>query len=123
MKKTVLKLVLVYITCIFLTGCSRNIEPVSKSGFYFDTVITVTLYDTEQIDLLDDCFSLAKKYENLFSKTIETSDVYKINHSNGEATVVDKETLYLIEKAVFYAKLSDSAIDPTVLPLSDLWVP
>ena len=121
MKKTVLKLVLVYITCIFLTGCSRNIEPVSKSGFYFDTVITVTLYDTEQIDLLDDCFSLAKKYENLFSKTIETSDVYKINHSNGEATVVDKETLYLIEKAVFYAKLSDGAIDPTVLPLSDLW--
>lgn len=121
MKKNVLKLVLVYITCILLSGCSRNIEPISKSGFYFDTVITVTLYDIEQVDLLDDCFTLAQKYENLFSKTIESSDIYKINHSNGEAITVDKETLFLIEKAVSYAKLSDRTIDPTVLPLSDLW--
>lgn len=103
------------------TGCSRNIEPLSKSGMYFDTVITITVYGTKHYELLDECFLLANKYENLFSKTIETSDVYKINHSNGKPTVVDDETIYLLEKALSYARLSDGAIDPTILPLSDLW--
>ena len=29
-----------------LTGCTKNVEPISRTGFYFDTVIQITLYDT-----------------------------------------------------------------------------
>ena len=54
-----------------LTGCTKNIEPISRTGFYFDTVIQVTLYDTEDTAILDGCFALAEKYENLFSATKE----------------------------------------------------
>ncbi len=113
--------VYILLCAALLLGCSRNIDPISKSGLYFDTVITITLYDTNQEKYLDECFLLAEKYENLFSKTIETSDIYKINHSHGEPTIVDAETIFLIEKAIYYATLTDGKVDPTILPLSDLW--
>lgn len=121
MKKYRLLCILICMMCFLFQGCSRNATPISKSGIYFDTVITITLYENEHYELLDECFQIAQKYENLFSKTVETSDVYKINHSGGEATIVDSETIYLLEKAISYAQMTDGAIDPTILPLSDLW--
>ena len=121
MKKIRPLLIILCIMTVFLTGCSRNATPISKSGIYFDTIITITVYNDDHMFLLDECFSLAEKYENLFSKTVETSDIYKINHSNGNATVVDSETIYLLEKALSYADMTNGAIDPTILPLSDLW--
>ena len=121
MKKYRLIYSAIFLVLFFLTGCSRNIEQVSKSAIYFDTINTVTLYDTDNYELIDDCFALAETYENMLSKTVETSDVYKINHSNGSPTVVDEETIYLLEKALDYAAMTEGAIDPTILPLSDLW--
>lgn len=121
MKKLKLLGGIICIMFFLLAGCSRNATPISKSGIYFDTVITITLYGNEHADLLDECFTIAEKYENLFSKTIETSDVYKINHSGGESIVADSETIYLLEKAISYAEMTDGMIDPTILPLSDLW--
>lgn len=121
MKKNGRIVLIICILCFFTVSCSRNPEPISKSGIYFDTVITITLYDISQQHLLDNCFILAEKYENLFSKTVETSDIYRINHSNGNATVVDKETIYLLEKALSFADMTAGAVDPTILPLSDLW--
>ena len=121
MKKIRPLLIILCIMTVFLTGCSRNATPISKSGIYFDTIITITVYNDDHMFLLDECFSLAEKYENLLSKTIETSDVYKINHSNGQATKVDVETIYLLETALSYANMTNGAIDPTILPLSDLW--
>lgn len=121
MKKLRPLCLLTCILCLMLSGCSRNPMPFSKSGIYFDTIITITVYDSSHLTYLNECFAMAERYENLFSKTIETSDVYKINHSNGTKTIVDPETFYLIEKAVSYAQMSNGIIDPTILPLSDLW--
>lgn len=121
MKKIRLLCVMMCIICFTMSGCSRNIEPVSKSAIYFDTIITITLYGTENYELLDECILLAEKYENMLSKTVESSDVYRINHSNGAATTVSEETIYLLEQALIYADMTSGAIDPTILPLSDLW--
>ena len=52
-----------------VTSCSRQELSVSRSGFYFDTIITITLYGTGDESLIDGCSALAKKYENLFSAT------------------------------------------------------
>ena len=58
-----------------MTGCQRSSseEKVSKQGFYFDTIIQITLYGTSDGSYIDECFKLAKKYEDLFSNTISTS--------------------------------------------------
>ena len=104
-----------------LSGCAKNSEPVSRTGFYFDTVIQITLYNTEDETILDGCFALAEKYENLFSATKEGSDVWKINHAGGEAVTVSEETVTLLTTATDYANATEGAIDPTIRPVSELW--
>lgn len=117
-KKTIFFFTLLLLTCSFLTGCG---EPVSKSGFYFDTVITVTLYDTSKENVLEGCFDLAKQYEGYFSNTLPDSDISKINNANGMPVTVHDETITLLEKGIAYGKLSDGAFDITIGKLSDLW--
>lgn len=121
MKKSRFLCIIMCICLLGLMGCTRNPNPISKSGIYFDTVITVTVYRADDSKILDECFAMAEKYENLFSKTVESSDIYKINHSGGTPTTVNDETIYLVQKALDYAAMTDGAIDPTILPLSDLW--
>lgn len=115
--------------CTFLcfgllsAGCGLQSRPemISKSGFYFNTVITVTLYDPSQEQLLEECFSLADRYEGYFSNTIKDSDVSKINGAAGCPVAVHEETLELIEKGIYYGRLSGGKFDITIGRLSDLW--
>ena len=104
-----------------MTGCTKNTEPISRTGFYFDTVIQITLYDTENEAILDGCFALAEKYENLFSATKEGSDVWNLNHGKGEPVIVSMETFSLLDTALDYALMTHGVVDPTVRPLSELW--
>lgn len=104
-----------------LTGCFAAKEPISESGFYLNTAITITLYDSQNTALLEGAFALCEAYEKQLSRTIPGSDVWNINHSNGAPTAVSEDTAALIRTALEYCSLTDGAIDITVAPLSDLW--
>lgn len=93
----------------------------SKSGFYFDTVINITLYDNGAEEAIDECFKLAEKYEKLFSKTITGSDIYRINNSRGNSVKVNQETFDLIKTGIYYSKMSDGLFDITCGKLSTMW--
>ena len=108
-------------TCTFTSACSKNPEPVSKTGYYFDTIVTITLYCQNADAYIDDCFDMAEKYENLFSATKEGTDIYNLNHNNGEALTLDSETIDLITAGIQYAKDSNGAFDLSVGELSSLW--
>lgn len=113
---------LLLLFCQILSGCgSQNATPASKSGFYFNTIITVTIYEDIDDKALDDCFALAKKYENLFSNTIPESDISRINDACGAPVTVDDETIALLEKGIAYGNLSGGKFDITIGKLSDLW--
>lgn len=109
------------LSCTVWTGCARNTTPISRTDFYFDTVIQITLYDTDDESVLDGCFSLAEKYENLFSATKDGSDVWNINHGNGKNVTVSEETAALLLTAADYANTTEGVIDPTIRPVSSLW--
>lgn len=59
--------------------------------------------------------------EKLFSRTQEGSDVWRINHSDGNPVEVSAETADLLEKALSYCRLSDGAFDITIAPVLTLW--
>lgn len=104
------------------SGCSFiPSQPVARTGFYFDTVITVTVYSPADESLLDSCFELAQYYENLLSRTKEGSDIYRINHAEGSPVSVSSETVRLLETALQYAALTDGKVDPTIGAVSRLW--
>ncbi|MCD7834586.1 MAG: FAD:protein FMN transferase [Lachnospiraceae bacterium] len=96
-------------------------EKTSETGFFLDTVITITLYGDNDSTAMDGCFALLDQYEQMLSRTVEGSDVWNINHSNGEPTEVSEETAWLIETALYYSELSDGAFDITITPLVELW--
>lgn len=115
------RLCLMGISIFLLTGCGPNTVPTEATGFYFDTVISIRLYEKDAGRLLDGCMELAGHYEQIFSATIEGSDVWKINHSGGDWVTVDEDTLTLLHTALDFAELSEGAVDPTVGGLSGLW--
>ena len=107
---------------LLLSGCSLNsTEPIEKTGVYFDTVITIKIYDSQDTSLLDQCFSYCDNFEKTVSRTIETSEIYKINHANGESVEVSDMTLELLKKGIEYGELTNGKFDITVAPLSELW--
>lgn len=95
--------------------------PITDTGFYFDTVVNLTLYDTVDQELTGECFSLMADYETMLSRTREGSDIWNVNHSNGQPTEVSAETAALIETALKYCELSDGVFDITIAPVMDLW--
>ena len=106
------------------TGCGkRPAEPVSMSNFLLNTVVTVTLYDSSDRQILEGCMELCREYEDKFSKTIETSEIYRLNHREAgtKEMEVSPETAELIRKGIYYSEISDGAFDITIEPLSSLW--
>ena len=54
-----------------------------RMGFFFDTVVSIALYDTDDESVLDACFDRMAYYESKFSRTVEGSDIWNINHAGG----------------------------------------
>ena len=106
---------------ISFSGCQRNYSEINRSGTYFDTIITITLYDKDQSSYLDGCMKLAEKYENYFSTTIPTSDIAKINSSAGSPVEVHQDTIDIIKKSIKYSEMTDGRFDITIGKLSSLW--
>lgn len=123
MKKRFSSLLLVAaLLLLALTGCKQE-EPRTKqsiTGFYFDTVVTMTVYWPDDAPLkaaLEEC----GYYESILSKTREGSDVWNLNHANGERVKVSADTQDILEKAIEYSKLSEGRFDVTVEPCVALW--
>ncbi len=127
-RKSIALILLATLSVTLLSCCSTSntsdtsVKKITKQGFYFDTIIQITLYGTSDESYLDGCFKLAKKYEDMFSNTIDTSEVSKINASAGSNGVdVSDDTLELIKKGIEYAELSNGKFDITIGKLSDMW--
>ena len=100
----------------FLCACSE--QQTSDTQFLFDTVVTLSA-DCDEATL-SGAFDLCRKLENTLSITKEESDVYKLNRSKNGVKVTD-DTKILVEKALYFCKLSGGKFDITVYPLSSLW--
>ena len=101
---------------LLLCGCAQQENKDTK--FLLDTVVTLRAFcDSET---LDGAFGLCQNYEKLLSRTIEGSDVYTLNNSDGFVEV-DSHTSTIIKQAVFYGDLSGGRFDITIYPVSSLW--
>lgn len=122
MQKTRKLFSILLVNILLLTGCSlKTQEPISKTGIYFDTVIQIDIYDSNDTKLLDQCFEKCQTFEQTISRTIETSEIYQINHAQGTPVEVSDITLELIQKGIEYGDLTKGKFDITIAPLMELW--
>lgn len=142
-KKAVLALLIIALI-IPQSACKSNgqnaasSQGISKTGFFLDTVCSITIYgladqDGKLADMTDeelekecyliitDAFKLCSEYENMLSKTIETSDIARINNAEGKAVTVSDETIEVLKKGLEFGRLSGGAFDITIGKATDLW--
>ncbi len=115
------KLLALCLALMLLSGCqgTKALEKKSVVGFYFDTVITLSAYVTDDAPLkeaLDEC----ARYEKLFSRTVQGSDVWRINDEHGNVAV-SSDTAEMLRDALAISEASGGAFDPTVEPETKLW--
>ena len=116
--------IIIAIIILTVTGCTTNKkqEPLTRTEFLMDTVVTLKIYDKQDKKILDEAINRLKEIENRMSVTIDTSDVSQINKNAGIKPVkVHDDVYYVIEKAKHFATISDGAYEPTIGPLVDLW--
>lgn len=103
-------------------GCSaeKELPKVSEVGFYLDTVITLTAY-TEDGQVLKDALAECGRYEQMLSRTIEGSDVWRINHAGGAPVEVSADTAAILRCAAEISEASGGAFDVTIAPASTMW--
>lgn len=101
-----------------LSGCA--LKPVSRADFAMSTIVSFTVYGGSE-ELLDECVALCQSYEGLWSRTIETSDIFRLNDAGGEPVAVSPDTAELIANAKRYCADSGGALDVTIGGVSALW--
>lgn len=136
---------------LLFTGC-ENItdadtsttgnEPISISSIKLNTAVQITIYDSQDKALLDDCLALCDKYELVFSRTNEKSELYKLNHRkntsdkdpnadgqtipypiSGTADTwhISEDLASLLSQGLSITRESDGAFDIAIAPLTSLW--
>lgn len=129
----------------FLSGCGNTSEkePISISSIKLNTAVQITIYDSEDKSLLDDCLALCDKYELIFSRTNEKSELYKLNHredstqdpeageENGtlpylvdgttDTWHISADLAALLSRGLDMTRESDGAFDVAIAPLTSLW--
>ena len=117
MKKFLSTLISIILSVTLFTSCSEE-ALVKKQGFFFDTVVNISL-EEDDADKAEDVFILCSDLEEIFSRTKENSELWKLN--NGDTVSLSPEMKEVMEFSLSVSKASDGAFDITVSPLIDLW--
>lgn len=136
---------------LLFTGCGNitdadtsttGNQPISISSIKLNTAVQITIYDSQDKALLNDCLALCDKYELIFSRTNEKSELYKLNHrkdvSDGDFSTdgpttpcpvsgtadiwhISEDLAALLSEGLDITRESDGAFDIAIAPLTSLW--
>lgn len=121
MKSKLFSLFLVMTMVGSLTACSQSAEPAEAEIYAMNTVITLSARGGEAENAIEQARSDIVDWEALWSVTVDTSELYQINHSNGQGTEVSDVTSDLIGFTLSMAKRTGGALDPTIYPIVSAW--
>lgn len=121
MKKLIHILCSISLICS-LWACSSKEQAYSKDAFFFDTYITITIYNEDNAEeLLSNCIQKCAELENVFSRTKKTSELYKVNHRTTSSIEVSDALATVIKSGLDAYKISKQHFDISVAPLLEVW--
>ncbi|MFI3201771.1 MAG: FAD:protein FMN transferase [Eubacteriales bacterium] len=117
--------ILIMVAMGYYVTYAYSSEPISKTDFVLDTVATITIYQENDTQLLEDAFALCRSYESIFSATNPSSELYQLNEqfqSQSHTPIpISYELGNLIDSALHFAETSKGAFDPTIGVLTTMW--
>ena len=119
---------LLFLFLITLCGCANSAESSSEDTkeysrdiFAMDTYMYLKAYGEHADTALGYSSEQILSLEELFSVTSEKSDIWAINHSNGEPVSVSDDTITVLNKAIEIGGKTNGALDVTIYPLLTEW--
>ena len=119
-------LFILFISVAALTACQqtkteKEKEAAEKQFFAMNTYIFLTAYGDEAEAALFGAEGQIRELEDLWSVTEEQSEIYRLNHHQGNRMTVSSETADLISFALDMARQTDGALEPTIYPVLCEW--
>lgn len=125
----------VVLLTIGIAGCAEaksssqeTKDYIRSTSFKLNTVVTITIYDSQDESLLTQCMELCDKYEKIFSRTVSDSELYQLNHreltpleDQPDTYLVSEELADLLSIGLSYTQKSGEAFDIAIAPLTELW--
>ncbi len=107
-----------------LFGCTPSSgNPYGKTNFLIGTTVEILLYDIHDDKAIVEAFDRIREIEN--KMTINTpggSEIIALNDASGLKEVpVSPDTLFVLEKGLYYSELSRGKFDITIGPVVKLW--
>lgn len=119
---------LLFLFLITLCGCANSAESSSEDTkeysrdiFAMDTYMYLKAYGEHADTALGYSSEQILSFEELFSVTSEKSDIWAINHSNGDPVSVSDDTIAVLNKAIEIGGKTNGALDVTIYPLLTEW--
>lgn len=108
-------LIIAFAAC--LGGCAPRWN--TALGYYFDTFVSLQGRCKESV--LQEALQECARYEAMLSKNRQDSDVWRLNHAQGERVQVSEETRAILSMAQEVSEASHGWFDVTIAPASALW--
>lgn len=132
MEEFMRRIFLIIMAAVFLiSGCSGlkdkndtqkdSGEIVTREVFAMDTYMTLKAYGNTAAAAMDEACNIITLLENRLSVTVENSDVWNINHSDGNTVHICDDTVKIIDKAIEIGNATDGALDITIYPVLKEW--
>jgi len=116
---------------LLLTGCTGGVTPTPTPGdeaaaydrnlFAMDTVMSFTAYGPKGEEALEAAAQEVLRLDSLLSVTTEGSEVWTIDHAQGEPVQVGEDTAALLLAAQELGETTGGALDVTMYPLVKAW--
>lgn len=113
------RLFAVGLALVLLAGCAPQGEPLERTFFAMDTVMTLRLYQGGDGSLLDRAEARVRELEGLWSVTDGASEISTLNH-DGSAEL-SPETADLLRTALDMCRRTDGALDISTYPVLRAW--
>lgn len=125
---------MIYVKCLFAAIVSialfiiwmaifsvQEQKPMNKNFFAMNTSISFMIYGDTPPNVLDMAEAKVNELEALWSATKDDSEIYTINHADGEPVTVSDETAELLRFALEMGRQTDGALDITIYPVLIAW--
>nr|WP_325230146.1 FAD:protein FMN transferase [uncultured Oscillibacter sp.] len=115
----------VFLLALLLTGCGGPADPdtaqESIQVLAMDTAMLITTYGERSPAAAYACEDVIRDLEAKLSRTVEDSEVSRLNAAGGKSVEIGWDAYSLLERAAAYSSSTGGAFDITVAPVVSAW--
>lgn len=122
MKKTYIRIMSGICVIPLLTACGNHADTMKSADlFAMDTYMNIKAYGGDAEAAVHDAEARIRELEQTFSVTDEASDIWKINHADGQPVTVSADTVSVLQTAQYMHHESGGALCISLYPVLRAW--